>query len=74
MHHLVKKGLSFFPMAFLFDARKMKFGTYIVQLVIEPAGVADGLAVLVPPPQRRRGRVAVGANRALAAVRRLMNK
>ena len=32
-----------------------------VQLVVEAAGVADGLAVVVAPPQRRRRRPAVGA-------------
>ena len=33
-----------------------------VQLVVEPAGVADGLALAVPPPQRGRVGPAVGAD------------
>ena len=37
-----------------------------MQLVIESAGVTDGLPRAVPPPQRRRGRVAVGALGALS--------
>ncbi len=40
--------------------------SYPVQLVVESAGVADGLPGAVPPPQRRRGRVAVGALGALS--------
>jgi len=35
--------------------------THIVQLVVESAGVADRLAGLVPPPEGRGGRLAVGA-------------
>jgi hypothetical protein len=40
--------------------------TYVVQFVVESASVAHGLAVVVPPPQGRRGRPAVGADGALA--------
>jgi hypothetical protein len=49
--------------------------SYVVQLVVEAAGVAHGLAVVVPPPQRRVGGAAVGAGDAHApvAVRRLPN-
>ncbi len=38
-----------------------------MQLVVESAGVADRLAVVVPPPQGRLSRLAVGAGGALAA-------
>lgn len=47
-----------------------------MQLVVQSAGVADGLPVLVPSPQRRRRRFAVGAagarppRRALQALKR----
>jgi hypothetical protein len=40
---------------------------YIVQFVVESACVADRLAVVVSPPQRRLRRLAVGARGALAA-------
>lgn len=36
-------------------------GTHVVQLVVEPASVADRLAGLVPSPEGRGGRLAVGA-------------
>lgn len=47
--------------------------SYVVQLVVEAARVADGLAVVVAAPQRRVGCAAVGARHAHApvAVRRL---
>lgn len=35
--------------------------THVVQLVVEPASVADRLAGLVPPPEGRGRRLAVGA-------------
>ncbi len=35
--------------------------THIMQLVVEPASVADGLAVVVPPPERGLSGLAVGA-------------
>ena len=37
--------------------------TYVVQLVVETAGVANGFSVVVASPQRRHGRLAVGARR-----------
>ena len=37
-----------------------------MELVVESASVAHGLPVLVAPPQRRVGRLAVGADGALA--------
>ena len=45
-----------------------------MQFVVEAASVADGLAIVVPPPQRRVGRLAVGADRALPSGRRLRQK
>ena len=39
--------------------------THVVQLVVESASVAHGLAVLVSPPQRCSGGLAVGAHCAL---------
>ena len=39
-----------------------------MQLEVESAGVADGLALVVPPPQRRGGRAAVGTLQARATV------
>ena len=36
-----------------------------MQFVVETAGVADGLPVLVPPPERGGGGLAVGAARPL---------
>lgn len=42
-----------------------------VQLVVESASVADGLAVIVAPPQRRVARAAVGAALPVAPRRRL---
>lgn len=38
--------------------------TYIVQLVVEPAGVTDGIAVGISPPQGGGGGLAVRAGRA----------
>lgn len=35
--------------------------THVVQFVVESAGVADRLAGLVPPPEGRGRRLAVGA-------------
>lgn len=35
--------------------------THVVQLVVKPASVADRLAGLVPPPEGRGRRLAVGA-------------
>ena len=46
--------------------------THVVQLVIEAAGVADGFAVVVPPPERGRRRLAVGTHRALTPRRGLL--
>ena len=39
--------------------------SYIVEFVVKSASVAHGLAVRVPPPQGRLGRLAVGAGGAL---------
>jgi len=47
--------------------------SYIVELVVEPAGVADGLAVRVSPPEGRLGRLAVGARGAFASGRTLLS-
>ena len=47
--------------------------SYIVELVVEPAGVADGLAVGVSPPEGRLGRLAVGARGAFASGRALLS-
>jgi hypothetical protein len=52
------------------NARKILY-PHVVELVVEPARVADGLAVGVAPPQRRGRRLAVGARRAFASRRRL---
>lgn len=38
--------------------------TYIVQLVVEPAGVTDGIAVGISPPQGGSGGLTVRAGRA----------
>jgi hypothetical protein len=48
-----------------------KMITHVVQFVVETAGVTDWLAVLVPPPQGRLRRPAVGAHRPLPLRRRL---
>ena len=45
--------------------------TYIVQFVVEPAGIAHGLPVGVPAPECGGGGGAVGATRPLALRRRL---
>ena len=45
--------------------------SYIVEFVVKAARVADRLPVLVPSPQRRLRRPAVGADGALAFRRRL---
>lgn len=42
-----------------------------MQLVVEPTGVTNGLAVVVPAPEGRRRRPAVGAAEADATGRRL---
>lgn len=42
-----------------------------MQLVVEAAGVADGLAVVVAPPQRGGARAAVGAALPVPPRRRL---
>ena len=42
-----------------------------MQFVVESAGVADGLALAVPPPQSRRRRLTVGAGGAGSPGRRL---
>ena len=42
-----------------------------MQLVVESARVAHGLSVVVAPPERRHGRLAVGTRRARPARRRL---
>lgn len=34
-----------------------------MKFIVEPAGVADGLPVLIAPPERRRRRLAVRATR-----------
>ena len=47
--------------------------SYIVQLVVESARVAHGLAVRVPPPEGRLGRLAVGARGAFASGRTLLS-
>lgn len=44
---------------------------YPVELHVEPAGVADGLSLGVPAPERGRRRVAVGTGEADAAGGRL---
>ena len=41
--------------------------THVMQLVVESTGVADRLPVLVPPPQRGGGGLAVGAGGALSS-------
>ena len=48
---------------------KAEFGvvTHVVELVVESARVADGLAVVISPPERRLGCLAVGARGPLAA-------
>lgn len=43
------------------DLEKGIVYTHVVQLIVQSAGVANGLAVLVAPPEGRRGRLAVGA-------------
>ena len=48
--------------------------TYVVQLVVESARVADGLAVVISPPECRLGRLAVGARGPLAAGGALQQK
>lgn len=45
-----------------------------MQLVVQSAGVAHGLAVVVAPPQRRRRRTAVGARDAAPAISILLRK
>lgn len=42
--------------------------THVVQLVVEAAGVADGLAIVVATPQRGVGGAAVGARHAHAPI------
>ena len=42
-----------------------------MELVVEPAGVADGFPVVVPSPQGRLSGLAVGADRPLTLRRRL---
>ena len=44
---------------------------YSVKFEVESAGVADWLALVVPPPERRGGRAAVGALQARSPVPRL---
>ncbi len=53
---------------------KVPCGTYSVQFEVESACVAHGLALVVPPPQRRRVRVAVGALQPGAAAHRLHDR
>lgn len=45
------------------DDFQSRFVAYIVQFEVEAAGVAHRVAVGVPPPQRRRCRLTVGARR-----------
>ena len=45
-----------------------------MQLVVESACVADGLAVVIPTPEGGRGRPAVGADGALTTVGSLNGK
>ncbi len=45
--------------------------TYVVQLLVEAARVADRLPALAPPPQGRRVRLAVAATRPFTSTRRL---
>ena len=42
--------------------------SYPVEFEVESAGVTDGLALVVPTPQRRGGRAAVGTLQARATV------
>ena len=49
-------------------------GTYIVQFMVEATSVADGVPIVVPPPQGRGRRVAVGANGSLALIGLLMKE
>ena len=44
-----------------------------MKLVVKSAGVADGFAGAVSPPQGRRRRVAIGTLGALASLRVLQN-
>ncbi len=37
------------------------FSSYTVQFVVQPTSIADGLSIVIPPPQRGGGRFAVGA-------------
>lgn len=48
--------------------------THVVQLVVESAGVADRLAGLVPPPESRGRRLAVGAAGACPSRRTLQRQ
>lgn len=59
----------------MFSGKVIDGSAHVVQLVVESAGVADGLAVVVSAPQRGVGGAAVGARDAHApvAVRRLPN-
>lgn len=50
-------------MAILEETATPETWTYVVEFVVEAAGVADGLSVVVAPPQRRHRRLAVGAGR-----------
>lgn len=45
--------------------------TYVVQFIVEAAGVADGLSVLVPSPEGCGCRLAVGATRTRPSCRTL---
>lgn len=51
--------------------KTLTLSTYVVQLVVKAARIADGLAALVAAPQRRRGRLAVGARGARSPGRTL---
>lgn len=46
--------------------------THVVKFVVESAGVANRLSVVVTPPQRRHRRLAVGARRSCPSGRRLI--
>lgn len=48
--------------------------THVVQLVVEPASVADRLAGLIPPPEGRGRRLAVGAASARPSRRTLQRQ
>ena len=55
-------GALWFPLSLLDHVLLHCHGTIdAVQLVVQPTGVANGLTALIPAPQGRLGRSAVGA-------------